>query len=98
MVVKNVYFKLLCHSKEVSKLFYFARVSYMQVTIIIASMDSRPIWKKDFVSFSSIANCARPSDSCNFDCLVIEKLTCVFQIALETILLPIQITSNLRQK
>ncbi len=44
------------------------------------------------MSFSKTSNCTRPSDSCNFDRLV-EKLTraCFFQIALETILLPVHI-------
>ena len=46
-------------------------------------------------SFSTTPNCTRPADSCNFG--VIEKLTRAryFQIALETMLLYIQITFRL---
>ena len=43
--------------------------------------------KHTLVSFSKTSNCTRPSDSCNFHSLV----HVFFQIALETILLPIQI-------
>jgi hypothetical protein len=47
------------------------------------------------VSFSKTSNSTRPSDSCYFE--VFEKLTraCYIQIALETMLLPIQTKQSL---
>ena len=55
-------------------------------------MISREIWKKHaLVGFSKATNITGPSDSCYFE--IFEKLTraCFFQIALEIMLLPIQI-------
>ncbi len=55
-------------------------------------MLSRQFEKKHtLVSFSKTSNYTRPSDSCDFDLLAKLPCTCFFQIALETIVLPIQI-------
>ena len=59
------------------------------ILLMSNSMFSRA--KHTLVSFSKTSNCTRPSDWCNFDRLW-KTHSCMFffQIALETILLPIQ--------
>ena len=71
----------------------FLSRTFLFILLTSKSMVSRAIGKYHaLVSFSMTPNCTRPTNSGDFG--VIEKFTraCFFQIALEIMILPIQIT------